>query len=122
MDSSAYHILGPYLDNKDKGLLIDLAKDRCIWRQRMAIVSTYHFIKQNKFEPTYQVSPYLFDSNEDLIHKAVGWMLKEAGKRDEQKLVAFLIEHSAMMPKAMLRFAMEKLSKQTKLKIKESHS
>ena len=87
-----------------------LAVSKNIWDRRIAIVSTFYFIKNNKFEETFRISKILINDHHDLIHKAVGWMLKEVGKRDEGKLENYLKVNYKLMPRAMLRFTIEKLS------------
>jgi 3-methyladenine DNA glycosylase AlkD len=111
VDSSAHQIVGGYLIDKDKAVLYDLAKSNSLWERRIAIISTYHFIKKNKFQDTLRLSKQLRDDPEDLIHKAVGWMLREVGNRDKPKEVAFLKTHYKKMPRTMLRYAIEKFSK-----------
>ncbi len=110
VDSSADKIVGAYLIQKDKFVLNKLAVSKNIWDRRIAIVSTFYFIKNNKFEETFRISKILINDHHDLIHKAVGWMLKEVGKRDEGKLENYLKVNYKLMPRAMLRFTIEKLS------------
>jgi len=110
VDSSADKIVGAYLIEKDKFVLNKLAVSKNIWDRRIAIVSTFYFIKNNKFEETFRISKILINDHHDLIHKAVGWMLKEVGKRDEGKLENYLKVNYKLMPRAMLRFTIEKLS------------
>jgi 3-methyladenine DNA glycosylase AlkD len=90
VDGSAHQIVGGFLIDKDKSILFDLAKSDSLWERRIAIISTYHFIKKNKFRETLLLSKQLRDDSEDLIHKAVGWMLREVGNRDKAKEIAFL--------------------------------
>ncbi len=110
VDSSADKIVGAYLIEKDKFVLNKLAVSKNIWDRRIAIVSTFYFIKNNKFEETFKISKILINDHHDLIHKAVGWMLKEVGKRDEGKLENYLKVNYKLMPRVMLRFTIEKLS------------
>ena len=116
VDSSAHYIVGPYLENRDKSILVDLSKSDSIWERRIAIMSTFHFIKNNRFSDTLNISKQLLDDQEDLIHKAVGWMLREVGKRDLAREVAFLKTHYQTMPRTMLRYAIEKFSKEERKK------
>ncbi len=108
VDASAEHIVGAFLTDKCQDPLDHLAGSRSIWERRMAILATFHFIKRGRFEPTLRIAAKLLKDKEDLIHKAVGWMLREVGKRDLQKEEAFLIAHCRQMPRTMLRYAIEK--------------
>lgn len=112
VDSSAPQILGSYLLMRPRGMLMRFAKSRHLWTQRIAIVSTYAFIRENQFEETLQISEIFLSHKHDLIHKATGWMLREVGKRDIGVLRAFLDRHAATMPRTMLRYAIEKMSAQ----------
>lgn len=116
VDSSAHHIIGTYLENRDKSMLYDLSKSDSLWERRIAIMSTFYFIKKNQFSDTLHISEQLLSDQEDLIHKAVGWMLREVGKRDLPKEVAFLKAHYQKMPRTMLRYAIEKFSKEERQK------
>jgi 3-methyladenine DNA glycosylase AlkD len=108
VDASAEHIVGPHLDPRQIQLLERLARSDNMWERRIAIVSTLHFIKQNKFRPTLKIAQLLIGDSHDLIHKAVGWMLREVGKRDRRTLDAFLKRHYRKMPRTMLRYAIER--------------
>ena len=108
MDSSAHYILGPYLDHRDRQLLYELSDSSNLWERRIAIMSTLHFIKQHQFEDTLKIAARLLRDEEDLIHKAVGWMLREVGKRKLVVEKAFLGAHYRQMPRTMLRYAIEK--------------
>jgi len=110
VDSSAHYIVGAYLDGKDKSMLEKMARSRSLWERRIAIMATFYFIKNNQFTETLKLSKQLLGDQEDLIHKAVGWMLREIGKRDLAKEVAFLNRHYQTMPRTMLRYAIEKFS------------
>lgn len=110
VDSSAPYILGAYLVNKDRALLYKLAQSDSVWERRMAIVATYHFIKKGEFNDTLKISRMLLKDPHDLIHKAVGWMLREVGNRSAPTLRQFLDQHARAMPRTMLRYAIEKLS------------
>jgi len=108
VDSSAHYILGPYLDNRDRQLLYELSDSSSLWERRIAIMSTLHFIRQNQFEDTLKIAVRLLRDEEDLIHKAVGWMLREVGKRKLVVEKAFLGALYKQMPRTMLRYAIEK--------------
>src|SRR3989344_383997 len=108
VDLTADKIVGNYLIDKDKKLLYKLAKSGNLWERRISIVSTFHFIKNNKFEDSLKLSEILLKDNHDLIHKAAGWMLREIGKRDQEVLERFLLKHYTEMPRTMLRYAIER--------------
>jgi 3-methyladenine DNA glycosylase AlkD len=108
VDASAPYILGPWLFGKDSTLLDELASSGHLWRQRIAIVSTLFFIRQGKLEDTLRIAETLLHHPHDLIHKAVGWMLREAGKKDQAALERFLRAHGKTMPRTMLRYAIER--------------
>lgn len=110
VDSSAHLIIGIHLLNGDKKLLSSLAKSTIMWERRIAIVSTWYFIRKDQLEWTFKIALLLLKDEHDLIHKAVGWMLREAGKKDEVLLIEFLNEHANKMPRTMLRYAIEKLT------------
>lgn len=112
VDDSAPYIVGPYLLKKDKTLLYDLAVSKHIWDRRIAIVSTWWFIRNNYLDDTFYISKILINDKEDLIQKAVGWMLREAGKRNIDILKKFLDVHYKIMPRTMLRYSIEKFSEQ----------
>ncbi len=105
VDSSANHIVGAYLENRDKQPIYKLAKSKSIWERRIAIISTFHFIRINQFDDALKISAILINDKEDLIHKAVGWMLREIGKRDHGAEKAFLNQYYKKMPRTMLRYA-----------------
>lgn len=108
VDCSAEHIVGAYLQAIDKKPLYNLAKSSSLWKRRISIISTFHFIKHNKFTDTLKIAKILLHDEEDLIHKAVGWMLREVGKRDSEAEERFLKKHYKNMPRTMLRYAIEK--------------
>src|SRR3990167_10649627 len=101
IDCVADKILGNYLIDKDKKILYDLAKTDNLWKKRIAIISTFEFIKNNQFEDTLKISEILLNDEHDLIHKAVGWMLREVGKKDLEVLENFLKKHYRKMPRTM---------------------
>ena len=111
VDSSAHHIVGAYLENKDRSILVKLSKSKLIWDRRIAIIATAYFIQNKHYKDTLRISKTLINDKEDLIHKAVGWMLREIGKRDLNEEVTFLNRHYKNMPRTMLRYAIEKFSK-----------
>ena len=109
VDLSCYPLLGVWLLDKDRTLLYDLAKNgMSIWEQRIGIVSTMTFVRHGQTEDTFAIADILLHHPHDLIHKAVGWLLREAGKRDFDALVAFLGPRHRTMPRTMLRYAIEK--------------
>jgi 3-methyladenine DNA glycosylase AlkD len=108
VDASAHYLVGAHLDAGDLGLLERLARSDDIWERRIAIVSTFHFTKAREFRPTLTIASLLVDDHHDLIHKAVGWMLREVGKRDRRVLDSFLLKHYRTMPRTMLRYAIER--------------
>lgn len=116
VDASARDIVGGYLIDKDRSKLYELAKSNDLWEQRIAIVSTWEFIRKKDLEDTFKLSELLLDNKHDLIHKAVGWMLREAGKKDVSKLTAFLDKNYKKMPRTMLRYAIEKYREKERLK------
>ncbi len=108
VDLSAPKIVGNFLLNKEKKKLFSLINSKNLWERRIAIVSTFAFIKQGKLELTFKISKLLLNDKHDLIHKSVGWMLREAGKRNPKKLEAFLDKNLSKIPRTMLRYSIEK--------------
>ncbi|PKN71945.1 MAG: DNA alkylation repair protein [Candidatus Cloacimonetes bacterium HGW-Cloacimonetes-3] len=108
VDSSAHHILGAWLLDKPHTLLFELAKSDHLWKQRVAMISCYHFIRKNRYATTLELAELLLHHKHDLIHKAVGWMLREIGNRDYATEYTFLKQHYHTMPRTMLRYAIEK--------------
>jgi 3-methyladenine DNA glycosylase AlkD len=108
VDTSAHLIVGAHLWNKDRSYLTTLAISESIWERRIAIVSTRYFIREGDLEWTFNIASILQKDPQDLIHKAVGWMLREAGKKDQSQLVNFLGNYGSQMPRTMLRYAIEK--------------
>lgn len=109
VDLSCYPLLGVWLLDKDRQLLYDLARDgKTIWEQRIGIVSTMTFIRHGQLQDTFDIADILLHHPHDLIHKAVGWLLREAGKRDKEALVQYLDPRYQAMPRTMLRYAIEK--------------
>ena len=108
VDSSAPKILGAWLFDKDRSMLYGLARADHLWRQRVAVLATYYFTKQDDFKDTLRIAELLLGHPHDLIHKAVGWMLREIGNRDRKTEEEFLKKHYKKMPRTMLRYAIEK--------------
>ncbi len=108
VDTSSRQIIGEFLRDKSKKPLYSLARSRSLWERRIAIIATFTYINQNCFDESLKISKMLLTDKEDLIHKAVGWMLREIGKRDLQTEEIFLEEHYHKMPRVMLRYAIEK--------------
>ena len=108
VDSSAHHIVGPYLMTKSKAPLYEMARSDLLWERRIAIMATFHYIKNDNFNDTLKIAARLLSDEEDLIHKAVGWMLREIGKRHLPSEETFLKKHYRKMPRTMLRYAIEK--------------
>lgn len=109
VDLSCYKIIGAYLFDKPRDILFTLAKSKNIWERRIAIVSTYWFIKHNQLDETLNISEILLSDPHDLIHKAAGWMLREVGKRSQKDLEQFLKENYRNIPRTTLRYAIERL-------------
>ena len=110
VDISASNIVGAHLYEKDKAPLYDLVQSKNLWERRISIISTFYFIRQNEFDDTLKLAKILLNDKEDLIHKAVGWMLREVGKREIEFEEEFLQEHYKIMPRTMLRYAIEKFT------------
>lgn len=111
VDTSASYIAGPYLDETDDAALLDrFAKSPHLWTQRVGIVATHHFIRKGELSHTFRIADLLINHRHDLIHKAVGWMLREAGKKDEAALKKYLKARYKTMPRTMLRYAIERFS------------
>lgn len=119
VDLSCYELLGTWLLDKERTLLYDLARDgKTIWEQRIGMVSTMQFLRHGQLDDTYVIAEIFLDKPQplhDLLQKAVGWLLREAGKRDEQRLKHWLSERYTTMPRTMLRYAIEKFSDEERL-------
>ena len=110
VDLSCRFIVGEYLLDKSRDILYQLAQSPLLWDNRIAIVSTYAFIRKGQLEDTYALSDLMMHHPHDLMHKAIGWMLREAGQRDSERLYDYVMSHRADMPRTMLRYAIEKFS------------
>jgi 3-methyladenine DNA glycosylase AlkD len=125
VDRSAPYVVGRYLFDKPRSILYTLAHSENWWERRTAIVSTGYFIRQGDVTDTFKIAEILLHDGHDLIHKASGWMLREAGNKDRQKLLSFLDLHAAHMPRTALRYAIEKLDREQRdyyLKLKKAQS
>ena len=108
VDSSAHLILGPHLMERDREILYEFASSKNLWVQRVSVIATLHFIRNNQFNDTFRIAEMMLNHKHDLIHKAVGWMLREAGNRNFESEFEFLKENYKKMPRTMLRYAIEK--------------
>ncbi len=108
VDTSAHYIVGAYLEDKDKTVLDELSCSNSLWERRISMIATYYYIRKGKFADALRISKQLLNDREDLIHKAVGWMLREIGNCDHAVEVKFLKKHYQKMPRTMLRYAIEK--------------
>ena len=111
VDASAHLIVGAHLFRRDRGRLISMAKSEDLWERRVAIVATWYFIRKNDLDWTFTLAKLLMDDDHDLIQKATGWMLREAGKKDEAMLIKYLDQYAECIPRTMLRYATERLSR-----------
>jgi len=116
VDGSAPYIVGPYLENRDRKILYKLAKSKNLWERRIGMLSTFHFIRQNDFTDALKIAEHLLYDKHDLMHKAMGWMLREIGKRDAVAERKFLSRFAATMPRTALRYAIEKFPETERLK------
>ena len=116
VDLSAPRIIGDYLLNKERSILYKLAKSNSLWERRISILSTFAFIDNNDFEDSLNISKLLLNDEHDLIHKAVGWALREIGKRNQNVEERFLAKHYLHMPRTMLRYAIEKFDEKKRKK------
>lgn len=110
VDVSVAHVVGAHLESRSRAPLYRLARSTSVWDRRIAIVATAWFIRRRDFADTLRLSEMLMDDDHDLIHKAVGWMLREVGKRDEAVLRGFLDKHAGRLPRTALRYSIERLS------------
>jgi 3-methyladenine DNA glycosylase AlkD len=116
VDLSAEHIAGAFLMDRSRRPLYKLARSGILWERRISILSTFHYIKRDDLQETMKIAEILLSDKEDLIHKAVGWMLREAGKRDLRAEEEFLKEHYRQMPRTMLRYAIERFPETRRLR------
>lgn len=116
IDSSCHKILGPFLENKERDLLYDFARSDDLWKKRISVITCFHFIRNDDFEDALAISEILIQDDHDLIHKAVGWMLREIGNRDLETEEGFLKKYYQTMPRTMLRYAIEKFEEPLRLK------
>lgn len=114
VDASAHKIVGPYLERRDREPLYVLAQSASLWERRIAIIATLHYIRLGQFGDTLAIAKILLCDPEMLIHKAVGWMLREVGKRDREVEETFLRSHYRVMPRTMLRYAIERFPEPTR--------
>jgi len=121
VDGSAHLIVGPYLEHRDRQPLYDLSQSTDLWERRIAIMSTYHYIRQQDFDDTLAIAKMLRNDPEDLIHKAVGWMLREIGNRDLEVEEVFLKRHYKTIPRTMLRYAIEKFAEKKRKNYLHGH-
>lgn len=116
VDSSAYKILGPHLFRKDRSALYDLAASGELWKQRVAVITTLFFIRNKDYADILNLARLLLRHEHDLMHKAIGWMLREVGNRDFDLEYNFLKQHYRVMPRTMLRYAIEKFDEELRQK------
>lgn len=114
IDSSAHKILGVYLLDTEVDILYDFAYSDDLWKQRISIISTFHFIRSGRFGDTFKIAKILLHHDHDLIHKAVGWMIREVGNRNYKEAYEFLKENYKEMPRTMLRYSIEKYPEETR--------
>ncbi|MBT4722279.1 DNA alkylation repair protein [Candidatus Falkowbacteria bacterium] len=109
VDVTVPHVVGDYLLDKDRSILYKFAKSKNLWQRRIAVLACFAFIREKDFKDAIKISELLLQDKHDLIHKAVGWMLREIGKRDEKVLTKFLDKYCLQMPRTMLRYSIERL-------------
>jgi 3-methyladenine DNA glycosylase AlkD len=112
VDLGAWNVVGRYLVDKPRDVLYELARSPNLWERRIAMLSTLAFVRVGDLDDTFRLATLLLNDEQDLIHKSIGWGLREAGRRDRQRLLQFLDEHAATMPRVALRYAMEHLDKE----------
>ena len=112
VDVCAPYVVGGYLFDKPRDVLYKLARSKNLWERRTAIVSTFYFIRQGEVEDTFKIAEILLNDDQDLIHKATGGWVREAGTKDPERLLSFLDQHAATMPRTALRYAIEHLDKE----------
>ena len=119
VDSSAYIILGQWLEDKERNILYMYATDDSLWKNRIAVITTLHFIKNNDINDLLKISKIMLSHHHDLIHKATGWMLREAWKRKPIEIENFIAENASNMPRTMLRYAIEKMNPKKRIAFME---
>jgi len=115
VDLSSHEIVGGYLLDKNAKILMKLAKSKNIWERRIAVISTFEFIRNNRLDESLELAKILLLDDHDLMHKAVGWMLREIGKRDLKTEIGFLDKHYRQMPRTMLRYAIERFPEKLRI-------
>ena len=124
VDLASYYVVGKYLEDKPRDVLYKLARSKNMWERRSAILATAHFmLKQKQTDDTFAIAEMLLKDKEDLVHKGTGWMLRTAGDKDRKRLLEFLDQHAATMPRVLLRYSIEKLDKNQRdhyLKLKKA--
>lgn len=110
VDLSCHYILGNWLLDKDRKILYQLARSKNLWEKRISIITTFAFVEKGQFTDSLRIAEILLNDKHDLIHKAVGWVLREIGKKDKKTEIDFLEKHYKAMPRTMLRYAIEKFS------------
>ncbi len=110
VDVSARDIVGQFIINKDRSILYKLAKSKLLWEQRISIIATAAFIRHSQLDDTFKLAQEFINHKHDLMHKATGWMLREAGKKDKKRLEDFLEKYASKMPRTMLRYSIEKFT------------
>jgi 3-methyladenine DNA glycosylase AlkD len=124
VDVSCIYVVGGYLIQKSRDILYKLARSKNIWERRTAIVTTAYFIRQGELDDTFKIAEILLNDDQDLIHKATGGWIREAGKKDRPRLLRFLDKHAATMPRTTLRYAIEHLDKKQRdnyLSLRKAH-
>lgn len=115
VDSSAHLILGKWLEDKDRQILYELAKEDSLWSNRIAVIATMHFIRKDDFKDIFKLASMLLSHPHDLMHKAIGWMLRETWQRSPQEAEVFINRNLIRMPRTMLRYAIEKMPERMRL-------
>ncbi|MFA5842999.1 MAG: DNA alkylation repair protein [Candidatus Gracilibacteria bacterium] len=116
VDTSVPYILGPWLKGKDRSILYKFARSKNLWERRIAVLATFHFIKNNDYKDALALAEILLNDTHDLLHKAVGWMLREIGKRNLDTEEQFLKKYASRMPRTMFRYAIEKFQEEKRKK------
>lgn len=117
VDLSAHKIVGDWLMDKNRKPLYRLARSKSLWERRISIISTFAFVAQNDLDDSYKLAEILLKDKHDLMHKAVGWVLRECGKKDKERLVEFIKNNGSRMPRTALRYAIEKFPERERKQI-----